>query len=438
MSSCSQTFLGHIWGHFVLLSRLNAPKMPKSIVPLSQLQVRNAKPREKAYKLADGGGLYLEIMPTGGKLWRMKFRQLDGTENRLSFGAYPEVSLSDAREKRDQARKLIAAGRDPVRDREEAARQARMAAENTFEKVAREWHVAMLRQWQPKTAQDILHRLEVDIFPAFGNVLVTEVTPRDVLQAIRTIESRGALEIASRTAANCSRVFRYAIRCGVADRNPAETMRDVMAPREEGHFAAITSDDLPGFLRTLYANQACMGLTTRVAMRLMLLLFIRTSELIETPWSEIDLERGEWIIPWQRMKRGRRRIKPTKTDHYVCMPLQACELLRELHRLTGGGKYLFPNQRDANRPISNNTLLKALERMGYKGVMTGHGFRSLAMSTLKETLHYRHEVVDRQLAHAQRDKLESAYDRAKYLEERRAMMQRWADYIDEVAVQKTA
>lgn len=416
--------------------KLDAPKMPKTIAPLTQLQVRNAKPADKVYKLADGGGLYLEVTPKGSKLWRMKFRQLDGTENRLSFGVYPEVSLGDAREKRDQARKLIAAGKDPVRDREQMARQARMVAENTFEKIAREWHTAMLRKWQPKTAKDILHRLEVDIFGAFGDMPIAEVKPWDVLQAIRKIESRGALEIASRTAANCSRIFRYAIRCGLTDRNPADTMRDVLAPRETGHFAAIASDDLPTFLRTLYTNEACMGLPTRVAMRLMLLLFIRTSELIETPWKEIDLEHGEWVIPWRRMKRGRRRIKPDKTDHYVCMPRQACELLGELYRLTGGGTYLFPNQRDPDRPMSNNTLLKALERMGYKGDMTGHGFRSLAMSTLKEKLHYRHEVVDRQLAHAQRDKLESAYDRAKYIEERRAMMQRWADYIDEMAAQK--
>jgi integrase len=406
--------------------------MPKTIAPLTQLQVRNAKPKDKPYKLADGGGLYLEVTPKGSKLWRMKFRQMDGTENRLSFGSYPEVSLSDAREKRDQARQLIAAGKDPTVDREDAARQARVVAENTFEKVAREWHAVMLRQWQPQTARDILRRLELDIFPAFGSMPITDVQPRDVIHAVRAIESRGALEIASRTAANCARIFRYAIRCGIADRNPAETIRDVLAPRESQHFAAISSDDLPTFVRTLYANEACMGLPTRVAMRLMLLLFVRTSELIETPWAEIDFENGEWVIPWRRMKRGRRRIKPDRTDHHVCAPRQAWELLRELYRLTGEGIYLFPNQRDYRRPMSNNALLKALERMGYKGGMTGHGFRALAMSTLKERLGYRHEVVDRQLAHAQRDKLESAYDRAKYLDERRAMMQRWADYIDEV------
>ncbi len=407
--------------------------MPKRVPPLTQLQIKNAKPREKPYKLADGGGLYLEVTPAGGKHWRMKDRQPNGKENKLHFGAFPAVSLLDAREKRDGARQLLAADVDPARAREEQARQARMTAANTFEQVAREWHHTMLGQWQPQTARDILHRFELDIFPLIGKLPVTEVQARDVLDAIRAVERRGALEIASRLAANCSRVFRYAMRCGHVDRNPAEHLREVLAPREKGHFAAIGPDGLPALLRALYANEACMGLPVRVAMRLMLLVFVRTSELIETPWAEIDLDNGEWMIPWRRMKRGKRRINPDRTDHYVCLPRQGLVLLRELHRLTGGGTWIFPNMRDPGRPMSNNTLLKALERMGYKGDMTGHGFRSLAMSTLKERLGYRHEVVDRQLAHAQKDKLESAYDRAKYLEERRTMMQRWADHIDELA-----
>jgi len=408
--------------------------MPKRVPPLTQLQIKNAKPREKPYKLADGGGLYLEVTPVGGKHWRMKYRQPNGKENKLHFGAFPAVSLLDARERRDRARQLLAAGADPARVRDEQARQARMAAANTFEQVAREWHQTMLAQWQPQTARDILHRFEQDVFPQIGKLAVTEIQQRDVIAAIRAVERRGALEIASRLAANCSRVFRYAVRCGLAERNPAEHLREVLAPREKGHFAAIGADGLPEFLRALNANEACMGLPVRVAMRLMLLVFVRTSELIETPWEEIDLETGEWVIPWRRMKRGKRRINPDKTDHHVCLPRQGLVLLRQLHRLTGGGTWLFPNMRDPQRPMSNNTLLKALERMGYKGDMTGHGFRSLAMSTLKEQLGYRHEVVDRQLAHAQKDKLESAYDRASYLEERRAMMQRWADYLDEVAV----
>jgi len=406
--------------------------MPKRVPPLTQLQIKNAKPREKPYKFADGGGLYLKVTPAGGKHWRMN-RQANVKENKLHFGAFPAVSLLDAREKRDSARQLLAADVDPARAREEQARQARMAAANTFEQVAREWHQTMLGQWQPQTARDILHRFELDIFPLIGRLPVNEVQARDVLDAIRAVERRGALEIASRLAANCSRVFRYAMRCGHADRNPAEHLREVLAPREKGHFAAIGPDGLPALLRALYANEACMGLPVRVAMRLMLLVFVRTSELIETPWAEIDLDNGEWVIPWRRTKRGKRRINPDRTDHHVCLPRQGLVLLRELHGLTGGGTWAFPNMRDPGRPMSNNTLLKALERMGYKGDMTGHGFRSLAMSTLKERLGYRHEVVDRQLAHAQRDKLESAYDRAKYLEERRTMMQRWADHIDELA-----
>lgn len=407
--------------------------MPKRVPPLTQVQIRSARPKDKPYKLADGGGLYLEVMPTGGKLWRMKYRQFDGKENRLSFGAFPAVSLADARDRRDSARQLLAAGNDPGRARDELERQERVVALNTFEKVARDWHANSLGQWQPQTAKDILHRLEVDVFPSIGRMAIAQVQTPDIIRLLRAVEGRGAHEIASRLAANCSRVFRYAIRCGLAERNPAEHLREVLAPREKGHFAAIGPDAMPEFLQALYANEACMGMPVRIAMRLMLLVFVRTSELIETPWAEIDLDRGQWVIPWHRMKRGKRRIKPDKTNHHVCLPSQGLALLRDLHRLTGGGIWLFPNQRDPGRPMSNNTLLKALERMGYKGDMTGHGFRSLAMSTLKERLGYRHEVVDRQLAHAQKDKLESAYDRANYLDERRAMMQRWADYIDETA-----
>lgn len=407
--------------------------MPKPVPPLTQLQIRNAKPKDKPYKLADGGGLYLEVTPAGGKLWRMKYRRPNGKENKLCFGSFPELSLSDARARRDNARKLIAASSDPAQVREEEARQTRMAAANTFERVARDWHNTMLNQWQPGTASDILRRLEVDIFPQIGVMPIAEIQSRHVLEAIRKVERRGALEVAARLAANCSRIFKFAAHCGLAEGNPAEFLREVLQPREKGHFAAIGADELPRFLGALLANEACMGIETRTAMRLMLIVFVRTSELIETPWSEIDFGREEWIIPWERMKRGKRRINPDKTNHHVCMPRQGWVLLRELHRHTGHRIYLFPNQRDPKRPMSNNTLLKAIERMGYRGDMTGHGFRALAMSTLKERLGYRHEVVDRQLAHAQRDKLEGAYDRARYLEERRAMMQHWADHIDQLA-----
>jgi len=204
----------------------------------------------------------------------------------------------------------------------------------------------------------------------------------------------------------------------------------VLKPVKPGHFAAISPDELPVFLKAMKENDARLYKPTRIAMRLMLLCFMRTSELIETPWSEIDLENGEWIIPWNRMKRGKLAINPDKTDHHVCLSRQAVELLRDLHTLTGRNQWLFPNQRDHEKPMSNGAILMALKRMGYKNQMTGHGFRALAMSTLKEKLGYRHEVVDRQLAHAQKDKVASAYDRAQFLDERRKMMQHWADYLD--------
>lgn len=407
--------------------------MPKRVIPLTDVQVKNAKPRSNPYKLSDGGGLYLEVMPTGSRIWRLKYRQADGKENRLSLGPYPETTLAEAREKRTEARRLLRDGIDPARRRDDAKRIAAEKAAHTFEKVAREWHQTKIPGWSTNTAQNTLRRLEADIFPEIGRMPIDDIRHKDVIAALRKIEARGAHEIAHRLKANCAQIFRYAIQSGLTDRNPAADLKDVLKPVVPGHFAAIGPDELPDFLRALDRNEACMHKPTRIALRLMMLVFVRTSELIETPWSEIDLERGEWVIPWQRMKRGRLALNPDKRNHHVCLSSQALALLRELHPVTGGGKYLFPNQRDHSRPMSNNALLKALERMGYKGEMTGHGFRALAMTTIKERLGYRHEVVDRQLAHAPKDKLESAYDRAQFLAERKRMMQDWADYLDAIA-----
>jgi integrase len=406
--------------------------MPKRVAPLTDLQIRKARTADKPYKLYDGDGLYLEVSPSGSKLWKFKFQRVNGRESRMAFGPYPDVSLLAAREKRTEARRQLAEGSDPVEAREEAQRAARDDALDTFEAVARDWHDTMRERWQPQTAANILHRLEVDIFPVIGSQRISTITSRDLLYAVRQIEQRGAMEIAKRITANLSRIFVFASHSGRVDRNPAAMLTQALRPREKGHFAAIDPEELPALIKALASNEACMGHVVRIAMRLMMLVFVRTSELIETPWSEIDLDKGEWIIPWQRMKRGKRKVNPDRTDHHVCLSRQALDLLRALHIYTGQGPMLFPNMRDPARAMSNMALLKALERMGYKGDMTGHGFRALAMSTLKERLHYRHEVVDRQLAHAQKDKLESAYDRARYLDERKKMMQHWADYLDQV------
>lgn len=275
--------------------------------------------------------------------------------------------------------------------------------------------------------------MEIDIFPEIGAMPIGAVTHRHMIAALRKIESRGAHEVAHRVKATCARVFSYANQQGIENRNPAADLSDVLKPVQAGHFAAITSDELPAFIAAMDKNDTRLFMPTRIALRLMMLLFVRTSELITTPWSEIDLESGKWIIPWQRMKRGKLTVNPDKTDHHVCMSRQAVTFLVQLHTLTGGGKYLFPNQRDHEKPMSNGAILMALKRMGYQNKMTGHGFRALAMSTIKERLGYRHEVVDRQLAHAQKDKVASAYDRAKFLEERKKMMQEWADYLDTIA-----
>lgn len=407
--------------------------MPKIVPPLTDIQAKNAKPKATPYKLADGGGLYLEVMPTGKKLWRMKFRQASGKESRLAFGSYPETTLVQARDKRDDARKLKSEGIDPGQAKKEKDRIAGERAAQTFEKLARDWHSNKLTSWHPTTARDTLRRLEIDIFPQIGMLPIGAITHQHMIAALRKIEARGAQEVAHRVKATCARVFSYANQQGIKNANPAADLTDVLKPVQPGHFAAITADELPEFLAAMTKNDARLFMPTRIALRLMLLLFVRTSELITTPWSEIDFEAGSWVIPWQRMKRGKLTVNPDKTDHHVCLSRQALDLLRELHTMTGGGKFLFPNQRDHEKPMSNGAILMALKRMGYQNKMTGHGFRALAMSTIKERLGYRHEAVDRQLAHAQKDKVASAYDRAQFLNERKKMMQEWADYLDAIA-----
>ena len=392
---------------------------------------RNAKPKDKPYKLTDGKGLFLLVNTDGAKYWRLAYRFND-KQKTLALGVYPDVSLEKARDKRAAARNQLDDGFDPSLVKKQNKLIAQEKAANTFEKIARDWHSNRLGAWRESTAKDTIQRLEKDIFPHIGALPIPDITHKQMITTLRKIEDRGAHEIAHRLKATCARIFSYANQHGIDNRNPAADLKDVLKPVKAGHFAAITPDELPAFLLEMGKNDVRMYKPTRIAMRLMLLLFVRTSELIETPWSEINLEKGEWIIPWNRMKRGKLAVNPDETDHHVCLSSQALTLLRELHTLTGGNKWLFPNQRDHEKPMSNGAILMALKRMGYKNKMTGHGFRALAMSTLKEKLGYRHEVVDRQLAHAQKDKVASAYDRAKFLDERKRMMQEWADYIDAI------
>ena len=406
--------------------------MPKLVKPLTDIQPRTAKPKEKPYKLTDGGGLFLLVNPDGSKYWRMAYR-FAGVQRLLAFGKYPDVSLADARKARMAARSQINDGVDPAQAKRIEKLNTATANANTFEAVAREWHANKVETWQPRTAANVLHRLEKDVFPLIGKRPIAEIKAPLMLDVLRQIENRGALDMAKRQGQVCGQIFRYAVACGKADIDPIPNLRGALKATAKGHHAAITPDDLPEFIRAFEKIEGRMYIPTKVMFRLMMLTFVRTSELTETPWSEVDLENESWIIDWHRMKMGKKKVNPRKVDHHVFLPRQGWELLRELHTITGRNKYLFPNQRDHKKSATNFGILAALKRMGYSGKMTGHGFRSLAMGVIKERLGYRHEVVDRQLSHASGDTYGEAYDRALFLDERKIMMQQYADYLDAVA-----
>ncbi|MFZ2586657.1 MAG: integrase arm-type DNA-binding domain-containing protein [Alphaproteobacteria bacterium] len=400
---------------------------------LSDKTVQAAKPKDKPYKLGDDGGLFLLVSPAGGKLWKLKYRY-HGKEKKLSLGAYPAISLSDARERTRDARKLLANDTDPSAYKQQVKSERLVQDKNTFEAIARAWHAQNLSGWKSNTASYSLRRLEADIFPQFGNVPIKQVTAQHVIAAIRLIEARNAHEVARRMKQMCGQVFRYAIVEGLTETNPVVTFesKDALKPYAKGHYAAFDARELPAFMQKLERNDARLYAHTRLAMKLLALTFVRTSELIQATWDEFHLDEKQWVIPKERMKMGR--------EHLVPLCKQALEILEDLKKYRAPRPahatwpdYVFPSQINPRKCMSNNTILKALERMGYKGDMTGHGFRSLAMSTIKEKLGYRHEVVDRQLAHAHGNKVDAAYDRAKFLDERKVMMQAWGDYLDKQA-----
>jgi integrase len=391
---------------------------------LTDLQCRTAKYVEGANnKLADGKGLYLHLMSSGSKIWRQKYR-FDGKECVLTHGPYPLVSLAEARDKRDEAKKMLLADLNPMAVKRDRKRERAEQKKITFELIARKWHENRKNRWTPDYAQDVLHRLETDIFPEIGSLPIAEINRRDFLDALRKIEQRGAFEMTRRALQYCGQICRFAMIDVDLQQDPTIGVRDALQPFRKGHFAALEPDDLPDFLFVLERNDARLFPQTRNAIRLMMLTFVRTGELIKARWEEINFERREWIIPADRMKMRR--------PHIVPLSKQALAILEEQKKLSGHREWVFPNQAHPRRHMSNNTILKALENLGYKGRMTGHGFRALAMTTIKERLHYRHEVVDRQLAHAPATKNDQAYDRTKFLDERCKMMRDWADYLDKV------
>ena len=394
------------------------------------MNCKTAPPSEKPRKLSDEKGLYLEIMPNGAKYWRMKYRFL-GKEKRLALGVYPEVSLAEAREKRDGARKLLDQGTDPSAHKQELRHLAEINAQNTFELLAREWHTKNLAKWTEKHGQDIMTRLEKDIFPEIGHLPTRNITAPRLLAAIQKMEKRGAHELARRARGTCEQIFAYGIGTGRADRNIALDLRGTLEAFKRGHYAAIEANELPEFLSKLEKNEARLYPQTIRATKLLMLTFVRTSELINATWDEFDLDKKVWNIPAERMKMRRPHLVPLSTQVIELLKQQK-EEIKHINTL-----YVFPNQTEPRRPMSNATILGGIKRLGYKGKMTGHGFRALAMSTIKEKLNYRHEVIDLQLAHEKKNKIDAAYDRAKFIEERTKMMQEWADYIEKSQTSST-
>jgi integrase len=372
-------------------------------------------------KLADGKGLQLWIHADGRKYWRLRY-WIGGKEKSLSLGVYPEVTLKQARLRRDAERKRLADGLDPSAERRAAKLRARLAAENSFEAVAREWYEKQAHTWVPNHSSDVLRRLESNIFPALGARPIAQIDAPELLAAVRKVESRGAYDLAHRVLQVCGQVFRYGIATGRCTRDLAADLRGALTPHVKKNQAAVRPEDLPALLRAIATYDQLGDRQTMLALRLLALTFVRTGELIGATWTEIDREAALWIIPAARMK--------ARAEHLVPLTRQAMAILDELRELCRGSHFVFPG-RNRDKPISNNTMLFALYRLGYKGKMTGHGFRAVASTILNEQ-GWRPDVIERQLAHAERNEVRGAYNRAEYLPERIKLMQAWADYVDAI------
>ncbi|MFA9273256.1 MAG: tyrosine-type recombinase/integrase [Candidatus Aquirickettsiella gammari] len=399
--------------------------MPKLAKPLTDLLIRTAKPKgDKPYTLPDGGGMYLEVAPSGSKIWRMSYRQENGKQNRLTFGPYPEISLLEARAKRTEARKLLANDIDPGQFKREAKQSKAIAATHTFEAVARAW----LKKTDPShaatTQKKITNWLEKDVFPFIGNMPISTIKPLDVLATVQRMEARHAIDSAHRVKQICGQILRYGIAIGLLERDVTVDLKGALAVIPKTNYAAITEPKRAGELMRSIFNYSG-HIYSIAALKLSPLLFVRPGELRAAEWAEINFESAEWRIPGKKMK--------MKIDHMVPLSVQALEILRELQIMTGHGKFVFPSIRTGERCMSENTINAALRGMGYaKEIMTAHGFRAMARTIMDEVLGERVDLIEHQLAHAVKDPNGRAYNRTAHLPARREMMQRWADYLDKL------
>ncbi len=393
-------------------------------ISLSDAAVRNAKQKDKSYKLSDGEGLFLLVMPNGSKYWRLKYF-FGGKEKTLALGVYPEINLQDARERRFKARKQVALGTDPGESKKESKRLESAKSLHSFELIAREWLEHRANQLTDSTYRVRLKRLEKYIFPTLGEKPIASITAPEVLVMARSVESRGTLELARRSLQMTGQVFSYAIATARAERNPVPDLRGALKTPVVKHHAYLKESELPEFLKKLEASDSIF--LTKLALKLLVLTFVRTTELRASVWTEIDWQKAEWRIPAERMK--------MKEQHIVPLAPQALAVLREVQAISGDNKYIFPNQHNYFTCMSENTMLFALYRMGYHSRATGHGFRSTASTILNEN-GFRSDVIERQLAHGERDSVRAAYNYAQYLPERREMMQWWADFLDRLAIRQ--
>jgi len=394
------------------------PKMP-----LTDVTVRTAKPRDKPYKLSDSGGLYVEVTPAGGKRWRWKYR-IEGREKLLSMGVYPDVPLVLARVRRDDARKLLANGVDPSVHRQATKLAQAEGSANSFEVIGREWFAKHQSGWAISHSSKVIARLEKDVFPFIGSRPIAQIAASELLKVLQRIENRGALETAHKARVSCGQVFRYAIATGRTERDVSADLRGALPPVRTKHMSSVTDPALVGpLLRMLHGYEGT--LTVQYALKLAPLLFVRPGELRTARWVDIDLEKAEW----------RFRVSKTHTDHVVPLASQAVVVLAEVRQLTGRGQFVFPSARSNSRPMSENTVNAALRRLGIPSdELTGHGFRAMARTILDEVHGFRIDLIEHQLAHAVKDPLGRAYNRTSHLPERRRMMQAWADYLDSLRI----
>ncbi|MEQ1719591.1 MAG: integrase arm-type DNA-binding domain-containing protein [Nitrosomonas sp.] len=389
---------------------------------LTDPEIKAAKPKEKPYSLPDGHGLVLYVQPSGAKWWRYRYR-FKGTAKMLSMGVYPGVALKEARKERECFKELLTQGIDPSQHRQEQKQLEAITAENSFESIARLWWNHWKSGRNERHAGYTIGRLEADVFPIVGRKPITELTAPMLIMVIKKIEARGALDIAKRALTTCNQIMRYAVAHGLAERNPAADIKpsDVLKPTKKTNYARLDQKELPELLRKIdaYDGQPL----TKLALQLMALTFVRTSELIGARWDEIELDKKQWRIPAERMK--------MKTPHIVPISDQAMAVLEKIKDLAADQILLFPSERRDGKSMSNNTILYALYRLGYHSRMTGHGFRGIASTILHER-GYSHDHIELQLAHSKRDAVSASYNHALYLEPRARMMQDWADYLDAI------